>query len=158
MGKQEFPHCLSGNWPLQTREGVNCLYDIIIIYRPISTATIARQLSFAQHFLEAKLWIYVECKEAVRPHPCQSQSALNQISQRSDLVFLRYIWVILLSRFPYINYMNDYFVRSSITIEHKSGGNTTAYHNSLVQTAYFCSLCKYCMREKHGNLMLKLKH
>ena len=31
--------------------------------------------------------------------------------------------------------MNDYFAQKSYTpTEHKSGSNTTAYHNSLVQT------------------------
>lgn len=81
-------------------------------------------------------WFMSRVQRSTAPiSPSLSQNALNQISQRSALVFLRYIWVILLTSFLYINYMNDYFVRSSNTpTEHKSGSNTTAYHNSLVQT------------------------
>lgn len=83
-----------------------------------------------------------------------SHNALNQISQRSNLVFPQYIRVTSLTSFFYINYMNDYF---ALKKQHKSGSNTTVYHKSLEQTTHFCSLHKYCIRGKRGNWMLKLK-
>ena len=120
--------------------GLNCLYEEAIIYRTTSTATVLH-IS-----LKPSSWFMSGTKKPCACIPL-SQNTLNQISQRSDSVFLRYIWVILLSTFLYINYMTDYFVRNSITpTEHKSGCKTTAYHKPLVQTAYFCPLCKYCIR------------